>query len=64
MHEKTTELFTQAPVSKPQPAQEPTPAPQAPVTPAPAQRSMKRFLIGSAIALALIIAVLLFFLGR
>ena len=64
MHEKTTELFTQASASQPQPAQEPTPAPQAPVTPAPAQRSMKRFLIGSAIALALIIAVLLFFLGR
>ena len=64
MHEKATELFTQAPVSQPQPEQEPTPAPQPPVTPSSAQRSMKRFLIGSAIALVLITAVLAFCLGR
>ena len=76
MHEKATELFTQAPAPAPQPEQdskqEPEPEqklepehPQTPVEPAPAQRPCwKRPLFWGAIALAVAAAVLAICLSR
>ena len=73
MHEKATELSMQAPEPAPQPEPEPEPEEELksekkkvapPVTPAPAKRSWKRYIIWIALALALAIAVLAFCLGR
>ena len=74
IHDNVTELFTQAPEpalqldQKPEPGQEPEleqkSEPQPPVTPAPAKRSWKRYIIWIALALALAIAVLAFCLCR
>ena len=61
MHEKATELFTQAPKPSPQPEPEPT---QPPVAPAPAKRPFwQRPLFWGAIALALAAVVLAICLG-
>ena len=61
MHEKATELFTQAPEPSPQPEPEP---PQPPVAPAPAKRPFwQRPLFWGAIALALAAVVLAICLG-
>ena len=61
MHEKATELFTQAPKPSPQPEPEP---PQPPVAPAPAKRPFwKRPLFWGAIALVLAAVVLAICLG-
>ena len=73
MHEKATELSMQAPEPAPQPEPEPEPEEELksekkkvapPVTPAPAKRSWKRYIIWIALALALAIAVLAFCLCR
>ena len=70
IHESATELFSLTPEAltppeqEQEPESEPKSAPLPPVTPAPAKRSKKCFLIWIAIALALIIAVLAFCLGR
>ena len=71
MHEKATELFTQAPKPSPQPEPEPEPEqkaepepPQPPVAPAPAKRPLwKRPLFWGAIALVLAAVVLAICLG-
>ena len=75
IHDNVTELSMQASEPAPQPEPEPEPEPEEelksekkkvapPVTPAPAKRSWKRYIIWIALALALAIAVLAFCLCR
>ena len=71
MHEKATDLSMLAPEPAPQPEPEPEEELKSekkkvapPVTPAPAKRSWKRYIIWIALALALAIAVLAFCLCR